>query len=54
MNVIFNVNFQINTQKIVANVVTLNANHSKIQQFYVKFCWQILNMNFMNHSKINK
>jgi hypothetical protein len=41
MNVISNANFEINTQKIVANIVTLNANHSKIQQFYFKFCWLI-------------
>ncbi len=47
MNVISNTNFEINTQKIVANIVALNANQQKnstikkIQQFYIKFCWLI-------------
>jgi len=54
MNVISNANFEINTQKIVVNIVTLNANHSKIQQFYVKFCWLIKKLNFANHSNFYK
>jgi hypothetical protein len=41
LNVIPNINFEIRSQSIIANTITLNANHSRIQQFHGKFCWLI-------------
>ncbi len=38
-----NTNFEIDDQRMVANIVVLNANHSKIQQFHTTFnlCFEL-------------
>jgi hypothetical protein len=43
LNVIPNINFEIGSQNMIANTITLNANHSRIQQFHSKFCCLIEN-----------
>jgi len=42
LNVILNANFEIDNQRITTNIIILNANHSKIQQFHVQFCCLII------------
>jgi len=38
LNVIPNVNLEIGSQRTVAKHSCINANHSSIQQFHIKFC----------------
>lgn len=38
LNVIPNIDFEIGNQNMISNTITLNANHSRIQQFHSKFC----------------
>jgi len=42
LNVILNANFEIGNQRMITNIIILNANHSKIQQFHVEFCCLII------------
>jgi hypothetical protein len=37
LDVVSNVNLEIDNQKIIVSIITLNINHKKIQQFHTKF-----------------
>jgi hypothetical protein len=34
LDVVFNVNLEIDNQRIIVSIITLNINHRKIQQFH--------------------
>lgn len=41
-DVVFNVNFEVDSQRMDANTIELNANCKKIQKSHVEFCCLIL------------
>jgi hypothetical protein len=46
-----NANFETGSQKMIANTITLNVNHNKIQNFHVEFCFLSKKLDFINNNK---
>jgi len=46
-----NANFEIGSQKVIANTITLNVNRKKIQKFHVEFCFLSKKLDFINNNK---